>query len=397
MPTFRYEGYTSAGGKTRGSLEAPTEQDALRTLKEKGIYLSSLTRREERFRFRRRVTVGDLARFTRRLATLTAAAVPLLDALSLLTEQERNPQLKSVLGRVRDRVREGESLRQALSREPETFPESYAAMVGASETGGALDRVLERLASFLEDQERVHGTISAAMAYPLLMMVVGIGVMIFLLSFVIPKLVTVFAQNRGTLPLITRITVSCSRFLSSWWWLVIAAVTGGGVLFRRSTVTGRGREIRDRLMLRIPFVGNLLASLILSRVARIIAMLISGGVPLIRALEIAADVSANTVIRHDLERVRQEVVEGKGIAASLSGSPLFPPLLVQMIATGEKSGRLAELLETAAESLAREFDIGLRKGMALLEPALVLLMGIMVGFVVVSVLLPIFEMNQLIR
>lgn len=397
MPTFRYEGYTPGGEKTKGSLEAPNEQDALRRLKERGIYLSSLTRREERFRFRRRVTVGDLARFTRRLATLTAAAVPLLDALNLLTEQEKHPELRSVLGRVRDRVREGESLRQALEREPQIFPESYAAMVGAGETGGALDRVLERLASFLEDQERVHGTMSAAMAYPILMIVVGIGVMIFLLSFVIPKIVTVFEQNRGTLPLITRATISCSRFLSSWWWLAAAAVGGGGFLLRRATASGRGREFRDRLMLRIPLVGNLLATLILSRLSRVIAMLLSGGVPLVRALEIAADVSANTVVRHDLERVRQQVVEGKGVAASLSGSPLFPPLLVQMIATGERSGRLAELLETAGDSLAREFDISLRKGMALLEPILVLLMGIMVGFVVVSVLLPIFEMNQLIR
>lgn len=399
MPTFRYEGYRSDGARNGGTIDAPTEQDAIRSLKEQGVYLTSLSRLQEggRFSLRRRVTTGDLALFTRRLATLTAAAVPLLDSLSLLTEQERNPELKRVLGRVRDRVREGESLRVALGREPGVFSESYVAMVGAGETGGALDRVLDRLAAFLEDQERVRGTVSAAMAYPLLMALVGIGVMIFLLSFVIPKIVTVFSQNRGTLPLVTRITIACSRFFSRWWWLVVSGGVASLPLLRRAMRAPSIRAGVDRLLLRLPLVGELMRTLILSRVARILAMLLTGGVPLVRALEIAAEVAANAVVRHDLQRVRQEVVEGRGIAASLGESPLFPPIMVQMIATGEKSGRLADLLESAGESLAREFDVALRKGMALLEPAMVLLMGVVVGFVVVSVLLPIFEMNQLIR
>ncbi|GAB4302381.1 MAG: type II secretion system inner membrane protein GspF [Desulfuromonadia bacterium] len=398
MPTYRFEGYTRTGGAERGTIDAPTEQDALLRLKEKGIFVSSLDRLDEtRHTWRDRISIGDVARFTRRLATLTGSAVPLLDALTILAEQEKNRGMRGVIIRVSERIREGNGIRQALAAERSVFSESYVAMVGAGESSGSLDRVLDRLATFLEDQERVRGSVSAALAYPLLMVVVGGGVMIFLLSFVIPKIVAVFAQSRAALPLVTRITIGTSRFLSRWWWLLLGGAGVGGVFFVRSLSRPAMRTLVDRTLLRLPIVGDLLSTLIISRVTRVLAMLLTGGVPLVRALEIAADVAANRVFQEDLRRVRQEVTEGKGLAASLGQSPLFPPILVQMISTGEKSGRLDEVLDASGRSLANEFDLSLKKGMALLEPMMVLVMGLFVGFIVVSVLLPIFEMNQLIR
>jgi len=398
MPIFRFEGYTRSGKTERGTIDAVSQQDALLRLKDRGLFVSLLERVEETHRFRRRrITVGDIARFTRRLATLTGSAVPLLESLSILAEQEKNRGMRGVITRVRDRIREGSGIAPALAAEPSVFSESYVAMVAAGEASGSLDRVLDRLATFLEEQERVRGNVSAALAYPLLMVVVGGGVMIFLLSFVIPKIVAVFAQSRGTLPLITRITIGVSRFLVRWGWLLAGGAGIGGYLFARSLSRPTIRLLVDRTLLRLPVIGELLTTLTLSRVTRVLSMLLTGGVPLVRSLEIAAEVAVNRRVQQDLHRVRQEVIEGKGLACAIGASPLVPPIVVQMIATGEKSGRLDDALDAVGRSLAAEFDLSLKKGMALLEPVMVLVMGLFVGFIVVSVLLPIFEMNQLIR
>jgi general secretion pathway protein F len=403
MPTYRYSAYRAGGASKTGTIEADTPREARLRLKNDGLFAKDLALVDASsgdvrwWRMRKGVPQPELALATRRLATLLASSVPVYEAVSALYDQERPGELRNIFGRIRERIKEGSGLAKALESEPHVFSGSYIAMVSAGEASGALEKVLDRLADFLEDQATIRSRVSTALAYPLLMMFVGGGVMLFLLAFVVPKIVMVFEQNRATLPLITVILLIVSHFMQKWWWTLVIGVCASALAFDRMRGKPAFRAWIDRLWLKLPLIGPLVQKLALARLGRILSLLLSSGVPVIRALEIASEVVANHCFKAALDKVKHEIIEGGRLSASLAQNPLFPPLLVHMIAVGEKGGELEQMLNRAGTAFEKEFDTSVTRGMALLEPLLVLGMGVAVGTVVVAVLLPIFQLNQLIK
>jgi general secretion pathway protein F len=404
MPTFRYSAYTSGGRESAGTLEAESLKEARLRLKRDGLFPRELAAAEEddpanrSYRlFERRVGFPQIALMTRRLATLVGSHVPVFEAITTLWEQESAGEMKKALGRVRDRLAEGANLARALSLEPKLFGESYVAMVAAGEASGALDTVLERMADFLEDQQAIRSKVTSALAYPVLMVFVGLAVMLFLLAFVIPKIVVIFEQNKAVLPFITVVLIKTSGLLRKGWWALVIAAGGAFYLYRRLMLREDFRLRRDRLLLRIPLFGRLWQKLILSRFAKVLALLLTSGVPVIKGLEIKGDVVVNREYRAALRGIAGELAEGGTLSKALRQPVLFPPLMVHMIAVGEKGGELEAMLEKAGKAFEREFESSVASLMGLLEPLLVLAMGLAVGTIVLAVLLPIFELNQLVR
>lgn len=403
MPIFRYKGYLQSGKSSVGSITADSVRDAREKLKASGILPAEIAADEtngvKRGIFPRRQSAGlpELALLTRRLATLIGASMPLYEAVATLMEQERPGELRNVLSRVKERLAEGRGLAAALADESQLFSESYISMVAAGEASGALDLVLERLADFLESQEAVRSKVTTALAYPILMAVVGSGVMLFLLAFVIPKITGVFADNKAALPLITIFLLKVSAFVRQGWWLLAALAAAALFTYRRLMQREDFRLKRDGLLLKIPGLGALLQKLILARFAKILGLLLSSGVPVIKAMEITAEAVVNRAYRTFIGAAKAELIEGGKLSATLARSQLFPPLLIHMIGIGEQSGTMETMLEKAGNAFEKEFDTGTTRFMALLEPVLVLGMGLSVGFVVVAVLLPIFQLNQLVK
>jgi len=403
MPIFRYKGYRQDGKESSGSITADTLRAARERLKNDGILPTGIeeetaqTSRSGFSSLRRRVGLPELALVTRRLATLLGASMPLFEAVTTLMEQERPGEMRSVLSRVKERLAEGKGLAAALAEERPLFSESYISMVAAGEASGALDTILERLADFLEEQEAIRSKVTTALAYPLLMAVVGGGVMLFLLAFVIPKITTVFADNKAALPLITIALLKVSNILRQGWWLLLLAAAAVLFAYRRLMKIDRFQLRRDSLLLQAPLFGALLQKLLLARFAKILGLLLSSGVPVIRAMEITAEAVVNRAYRIFLGEAKIELMEGGKLSTTLARSPLFPPLLIHLIGIGEQSGTLDAMLNKAGSAFEREFDTATTRFMALLEPIMVLAMGLAVGFVVVAVLLPIFELNQLVK
>lgn len=404
MPTFRYKGYRQDGRECAGVVAADNQKDARIRLKSDGILATELDADNPALPatargrlLRKGVGLPELALMTRRLATLIAASMPIYEATTTLMAQERPGPLRGVLSRVRDRLAEGSGLASALAQENGLFSESYLSMVAAGEASGALDLVLERLATFLEEQEAIRTRVTSALLYPLLMIVVGCGVMLFLLGFVIPKITVVFADNRAALPFITIALIKISTLVRKGWWAGLILVVCGTIVYRRQLRQERFILKRDRLLLRLPGLGPLLQKLVLARFAKILGLLLSSGVPVIRAMEITSEAVVNRDYRLFLAEVRSDLMEGGKLSTSLARSPLFPPLLVHMIGIGEQSGTMESMLEKAGTAFEGEFNTATTRFLALLEPLLVLAMGLAVGFVVIAVLLPIFELNQLVK
>lgn len=403
MPTFRYSAFRSDGSAVSGVVEANSLQDARQRLKREGLYPKELSESsgsvggKSRLFARNRVSLPELALMTRRLSTLLGSSVPVFEAITTLLEQEVPGELKEVLSRIRTRLAEGSTLARALAEEPSVFSESYVSMVAAGEASGALEVILDRLADFLEDQEAVRSKVLSSLAYPALMVLVGSGIMLFLLAFVIPKIVVIFEQNKAALPLITILLIKTSTLLRKGWLVLllaaVAAVYGYRKLIRRESV----RFKRDALLLRVPLLGPLASKLILSRFARILGLLMASGVSVIRALEITGEVVVNRRYRAALADARIELAEGGSLSSSLRDTSLFPPMLVHMVAVGERGGTLEAMLTKAGAAFEKEFVAAVTRFMSLLEPLLVLAMGLAVGTVVVAVLLPIFQLNQLVR
>lgn len=400
MPTFRYSAFTSAGGEVSGTVDAATLNEARVQLKQKGLYAKEIAQADEagsKGFMGSRVSVPDLSLATRRLATLLGSAVPVYEAVATLWEQEPPGELKRVLGRVRDRLAEGLGLAQSLAAEPAVFSDSYVGMVSAGEASGALEVVLERLAEFQESQAEVRSRVITALAYPALMVAVGGAVMLFLLAFVVPKIVAVFQESKATLPFITIVLIKVSNLVRNGWWLLLLI---GAALFmgaKKLAVRDEFLQKRDRLLLKLPLVGSLWQRLILSRFAKVLGLLLASGVPIIKAMEITGEAVVNREYRFFISGAMEALIKGGSLSAALKASPLFPPLLTHMAAVGEKSGELDGMLIKAGEAFEKEFNASVTRSMALLEPLLVLTMGLCVGFVVLAVLLPIFQLNQLVK
>lgn len=403
MPTFRYSAYKPGGSEVTGTIEANNPVEAKQRLKKDGLYPKEIASADEAASrkglqlFRKKVALPELSLMTRRLATLLGSSVPVYEAITTLYEQEKPGELRKMLSRVRDRLAEGTSLAKSLAAEPQIFSDSYIGMVSAGEASGALEVVLERLAEFLEDQDAVRSKVVTSLAYPILMVVVGTGVMLFLLAFVVPKIVTVFEESKATLPLITIILIKVSNLVRKGWWALLILGFAISAALKKVKQNEALCHKRDRFLLKLPLIGPLWQRLILSRFAKVLGLLLMSGVPVIKAIEITGEAIVNREYRFFLMEASEELIQGGSLSASLKKSPLFPPLLVHMVAVGEKGGELEKMLIKAGEAFEKEFEAAVSRFMALLEPLLVLGMGLCVGIVVLAVLLPIFQLNQLVK
>jgi general secretion pathway protein F len=391
MPIFQYRGYRTDGSDAAGTVEANSLKDAVLRLKESGLYpkkVKEVVYEGKSGLFRRR-DVSLLPSTTRQLSTLLSSGVTLMEALSSMSEENRG-FWKNMLVNIKEKVAGGSSLSKALEEYDKIFPEFYVNMVAAGEASGNLDRVLARMADFLESQDNLKSKVQMSMIYPVFMVCVGFIVLSFLFTFVVPKITKIFKDTHTALPFITVVLVTVSDLFQNYWWLLAGAVTGAVIGFKR--LREKNRMFLDRLILRLP--GNIPQSLYYGRFARTLGFLLEGGLPVLRALDLAAKSVGNKLIETRIAEAGKRVAEGARLSASLDG---FPPVLLQLISTGEKSGQLIGILSNAANSYEEEFSRRVQKALSFLEPAMILLMGVIVGLIVLAVLLPIFQLNQLIK
>jgi len=391
MPIFQYRGYRSDGSEAAGTLEASSLKDAVLKLKESGLYPKNVKEAIHRrsVSLFHRFDASLLPSVTRQLSTLLSSGVTLMDALSSISEENRG-LWGNMLVNIKERVAAGSSFSKALEDYEKVFPEFYVNMVAAGEASGNLDDVLSRLSDFLEARANLRSKVRTSMVYPVFMICIGFVVLSFLFTFVIPKITKIFKDTESALPFITIVLITISDIFHNYWWLLLGIISVAVFGLRR--LRERNRLFIDRLVLRLP--GNILQSLYFGRFTRTFSSLLGGGLPVLRALEFAAKSIGNKILETKISDAGKRVAEGARLSASLEG---FPPVLLQLIATGEKSGRLVEVLKKAADSYEEEFSRRVQKALSLLEPGVILFMGLIVGFIVLAVLLPIFQLNQLIK
>ncbi|MCS6785848.1 MAG: type II secretion system inner membrane protein GspF [Thiobacillaceae bacterium] len=402
MAGYRYEAIDATGRSVSGVLEADGPRQVRAQLRARGLVATRVEPAHvpsspHRTLLRRGLKGGELARLTRQMASLTAAGLTVADTLTALIEQADTDAARRVLAAVRGDVLAGLSLAAALGRQPAVFSELYRALTAAGEETGRLAEVLERLADHLEASEALWRRVGLALLYPALLTLVALAVTAGLIAYVVPQVVAVFEQSHQRLPWLTVALIRVSDLLRTAGPWLIAAALGAGLLLPRLL---RREALRQRWhagLLRLPVAGRLLTTLETARFARTLAILTASGVPLLRALQAASGVLMLLPLRAAAEDIRTRVREGMSLARAIAASGRFPPVMVHLTASGERSGRLPEMLARAAEDQARTLDHRLMTLTALLEPALILLMGALVLTVVLAILLPIFEMNQLLR
>ncbi len=414
MPVFEYTGLTEAGKNVRGIRDAESSKVLRQILRKDGVYLTEARAAEagaavgeQKTGLAREVDIGamlgfsgvssqDLAIATRQLATLIGAGIPLIDALTALVDQIEQPRLKRIMGAVKQKVNEGASLADSLGEHPKIFSALYANMIRAGESSGALDVVLVRLADLTESQAQLRNKIIGAMLYPAIMVVVGIAIVGILFVVVIPKVTKIFDDMNVALPWTTRILIGVSTFARDFWYLALALLVAVAFGTRRFIRTARGRAWWDRTQLRAPIFGPLVRMLALSRFAKTLATLLASGVPLLTAMDIVRNIVNNTLLASVIDDARDAIREGESIAAPLKRSGQFPPLVYHMIAIGERSGQLEEMLQNVAKSYEAQVEMRVGALTSLLEPVMIVAMGGGVAFVVFSILMPIMQLNTFV-
>lgn len=397
MPTFEYIAIDSSGGRVSGRLTDTDEQSALRRLREMGHYPTEIHPAGEGGtptpRLFGRIKPADLTVFSRQLANLVKGGLPLLRAFTALTEHTDNPDLKQILAEVRGEIESGSTLSEALANQPEAFPPLYVNMVRAGEESGELQGVLQWLADLLERDQAQRSQVRSALAYPILLLIVGSVAVIGLLIFLIPRFVEIFAELQQALPLPTVILLTVSGFVARWWWALLAGVVGLRIAFVQWTHSRSGRLAWDALRLRLPLIGRLTRKVVVARLSRTLATLLRGGVPILSAMEVVRDVLGNEVLARGVDAVQTKVREGESIAQPLAEEGVFPPLLTHMIALGEETGDLPGVLDTVANSYDVEVENEMKALISLIEPLIILFMGTLIAFIILAMLLPIFQMN----
>lgn len=405
MPVFRYKGLNAAGKDVKGILDVESQASLRATLQTKGIFVTEVTEGKEKLKtssdvdFKKMlefVTLRDISLITRQLATLLRAGIPLVEAFNALTDQADKDEIKNTLSDVKRQVNEGSSLASALGEHPKHFSDLYVNMVKAGETSGNLETVLQRLTEFLDAQIELRSKIIGAMIYPILMMAFGFVIMLLLFTFVIPKVTQIFKDQGAELPLITRFLVGVSDGLLGYWFIIFPLIGLAIWSFVRWKRSEKGTHIFDRAILKVPLIGSLVRMIAISRFSRTLGTLLSSGVPLLQALDIVKDILGNTRLVEVIEDARSQIREGDSIAQPLKRSGEFPPLVVHMIAIGEKSGQLEAMLENVAISYNQQTDAKIEALTVVLEPIMIIFMGIGAAVVVFAIMLPILQLNQMV-
>ncbi|WP_419176040.1 type II secretion system inner membrane protein GspF [Desulfosediminicola sp.] len=406
MPVYEYKALDSAGKDVKGIIDAESEAQARTKLRSAGTYPVSIKRSKGRTRgtgrkgsgigLFERVRPEEVLVFTRQLATLVGAGIPLVPALSSLIEQTSNPALQRVIAEIRENVNEGSTLTKALSNHPKLFSSIYVNMIRAGEASGSLDVVLERLAEFGEKQQVLQARLQAALIYPIIMAVIGAGILFILVTYVVPNVTQVFSEMGKVLPWPTRFLIDLSGFLKLYWWLVLGGLALLIYGFRYLISLPFGRSAWDLFKLKFPVIGTVVRKVLLARFASTLGSLLNSSVELMASMNIVKTLIDNVHVAAVIEEAMDNVEKGNSMTVALSQSQWFPPMYVQMIAVGEQSGNLEGMLEKVAASYEREVETAILGMTSLIEPIMIVGMGVAVGFVVLSILLPIFEMNQMV-
>ncbi|MBN1960894.1 MAG: type II secretion system inner membrane protein GspF [Deltaproteobacteria bacterium] len=404
MPVYAYKGFNAQGRAVTGSRDADNPRVIKQQLKREGIFLTDLTESGQRLQnrslsirpklFREHVSTQELATATRQLATLLGAGIPLVESLIAIIDQVEHQVFRSIWADVKQKVNEGASFADALASHPKVFSPLYINMVRAGETSGALEVVLSRLADFTESSAELRGKLIGAMIYPVIMMFIALGVVSILFIFVIPKISALFTAQKVALPIPTQILIFISSTARDYWFVIIPAFIFSLWAFYRYIHTPIGRARWDKFSLKAPIFGVLTRMVAVARFSRTLGTLLGAGVPLLAAFDIVKNVVQNSVLLTVIETARDAVKEGDSIAAPLKRSGEFPPIVTHMIAIGERSGQLELMLNNVAHTYEVQIDIRVRTLTSVLEPIMIVFLGVVVGFIVFAILLPILQISS---
>lgn len=403
MPVYEYKAYNEAGQVKTGICDADSPRDAREKLRRDKFHVLNLKtiQQEEaapkfsvRTFIKKKKKVGELAMVTRQFATLLEAGIPMAEALKALSEQIQSRDLETVYRDIREKISGGSSLAEAMGHHPAVFDELYCNMIRAGEVAGNVDLVLKRLSDYLIKQNRVRNKVGAALMYPIIMIGVGVIVVSVLMIFVVPKITSMITARGQDMPIPTRLLISLSTFLTDYWILIGLAMFGMSIGLGIYRKTPDGRYAIDKLMLRMPIFGDLFNKQAISRFANTFSALMKSGVPVLESLMIVKNVVDNAVIARVLDDVHNRIMEGADISTPLKNSKIFPPAVGYMVAVGEQSGRLEEILEKLSETYDEEIDFAVQKMTAVLEPVLILAMAGIVAFIVIAILLPLLQLQN---
>jgi type IV pilus assembly protein PilC len=401
MSTWEYTAKNATTGQImKGQLEAQTRDEVVTHIRKNRMILVTVREAPTQIKFNlggTGISTRDIVIFTRQFATMINAGLPLVQSLSILAQQTENKALKDVTRAVVFDVEAGNTLADAFRKQPKAFSGLYVNMVAAGEAGGILDTILLRLATFLEKNDALVRKVKSAMIYPGVILSVAVIAISVLLVFVIPVFESMFASVNMELPLPTRVVIGASDFLTSYWWAVLAVIAAGVFAFKRWYATPNGRKQIDTLMINAPVIGDVIRKSAVSRFTRTLGTLISSGVSILDGLEITAKTSDNRVIHDAVMESRQSIAGGETIAAPLERSKVFPPMVISMIAVGEQTGGLDEMLSKIADFYDEEVDVAVGALLSLMEPVMIVVLGVIVGGMVVAMYLPIFDMMNAIQ
>jgi len=400
VPQFSYKAKDTAGQLVTGKLEAESTANVISRLQSMGYFPVSVQDSKQAAANsptpaarQKKVKINDMATFNRQLADLLSSGIPLVKGLTVIQNQTQNPTLREIIQQVNQDVSGGDSLAGAMSRHPKVFNKLFIAMVKAGEAGGLLDQVLQRLADFAESEAETRSKIKSALAYPVVMVCAGAGAIVVLMTVVMPKIMKIYEDLDQQLPVTTVFLIRFSTFLQQYWYVVLGALVAVVFVLIRAKNTKEGRRAMDGFVIKIPVLGPMIVKKEVANFARTLGSLLHNGVSILPALDITHGVLNNQIVADEVAKIPENVTQGEGVAAPLRKSSVFPPVVVNMMAIGEETGRLDDVLMKVARSYDTEVDRAMKTLTSLMEPIIILVMGMIVGFIVISMLLPIFSID----
>lgn len=401
MALFSYKAKDPTGQIIAGTLEAESTNAVISRLQSMGYFPVAIENESDKKKgaiaaattFTRKVRINDLATFNRQLADLLSSGIPLVRALGIIQNQTSNEALIGIIVQINQDVSGGDSLAAAMAKHPKVFSKLYTAMVRSGEAGGMLDVVLSRLAEFAETEAEVRAKVKAALAYPVVMVIAGIGAVIILMTVVMPKILKIYGELNQTLPWPTQMLISFNEILRDYWYVIIGGIALFAFVAYKAFTSPEGKRVIDHFVIRVPLLGDMVVKREIANFARTFGSLLHNGVSILPALDIVHEVLNNTVIADEVAKIPQNVTQGEGVAAPLKKSKVFPPVVVNMMAIGEETGRLDDVLMKIARSYEMEVERAVKTLTSLIEPFIILGMGIVVGFIVIAMLLPIFSID----
>jgi len=395
MPNYAWKGRTRAGKTQEGVLVAENKDAAIAMLRKQQLTVTAVTEKGKEFALPKMgggISQKEIAVFTRQFSVMIDAGLPLVQCLEILGTQQDNRVFQKILFEVRQDIESGATLADSLRKHPKAFDDLYCNMVAAGETGGILDTILQRLSQYIEKIVKLRAAVRSAMVYPVAVILIAIGVVWIILWKVIPTFATLFAGLGAQLPLPTRITIALSKFIGAWWWAIFLTIGLTAFAIYRFHKTYKGRRVIDGLLLKLPVLGDVLKKIAVARFCRTLGTLVSSGVPILEALEITAKTAGNAVVEDAIMETRKSIEQGKTIAEPLKATSVFPSMVVQMVAVGEQTGALETMLNKIADFYEDEVDEATANLLALLEPIMICFLGVVIGGIVISMYMPMFDL-----